>query len=294
MWSFWARAPRRTRGALALALHVALAVPSLGFAHEFWLAPSRYEAGRGEAVEIRNFVGDGFRGPGHPYEGERAVRFTLRGSREHSLAPLARDGSFVWARFVPADAGGAMVAWESGFSRNELPADRFEAYLKEDGLDSALKLRRASGEKGPGKERYRRCAKTWIAGARDSAAVARATDPIGLPLEIVPLDVPGHAATLRVRVLFEGKPLAGALVRAWRAPYGEKGLLTNPESRGPAEETWQARSDVEGLAVVPCVEAGEWLIGAVHMVPSADRASAEWESNWASLAFGRIVAAPTP
>lgn len=256
-------------------------------AHEFWLAPSRYVAAPGDAVEIRNYVGDGFRGPGHAYERERAVRFTLRGPREHSLAPLARDGSMVWARFVTPDAGGAMVAWESGWSRNELPGDRFEAYLKEDGLDSALKLRLASGEKGPGRERYRRCAKTWIAGVDDSTAAARATAPIGLPLEIVPLEVPGAAASLHVRVLFGGKPLEGVLVRAWHSPLGEAGVPMDPETRGAAAESWQARSDAEGLATMPCDAPGEWLVGAVHMVPSANRAAADWESSWASLAFGR-------
>jgi uncharacterized GH25 family protein len=267
--------------ALLAMLLLGPAVPVM--AHEFWLAPSRYVPVRGEAVEIRVHVGDGFHGPIQSYATSRAVRFELRAARAFALDSLVRNHAPIWARFTPNDSGGAMVAWESGFTRNELPAARFEAYLKDDGLDSALALRQAEGATGPGVERYRRCAKTWLTGAAES----RATEPFGLPFEIVPAAIPGQDSTLSVQILYEGRPAPGVLVRAWRAPLDPGGMPLDASERPAAAAEWSARSDGNGMALVPCASNGEWMISAVHMVRSRDRAAADWESSWASLTFQR-------
>src|SRR5512134_2779863 len=65
-----------TRNALALALVAALATPAA--AHQYWLAPARYDAASGEAVAVRAFAGTGFRGEWKPWSPERSVRFVAR------------------------------------------------------------------------------------------------------------------------------------------------------------------------------------------------------------------------
>jgi hypothetical protein len=178
-----------------------------------------------------------------------------------------------------------MLAFESGFMPIELPAPQFNAYLKEEGLDGPLAERRRSGAEKPGRERYRRCAKAWLAG-QDAE---RATTALGLPLEIVPLAVPGIEPVLHARVLWNGRPLPGALVNAWRAPLGIGGSSTDAATRDSLGIAWKGRTDVRGEVSVPVASAGEWLVSLVHMAPCEARDEADWESTWASLTFERTA-----
>ena len=136
-----------------------------------------------------------------------------------------------------------------------------------------------------GRERYRRGAKTWLAGG----AADRATTVFGLPLEIVPLSIPGTAPALRARVLWNGRPFPGALVKAWRAPLGAGGAVVDAATRDSIGVEWQGRADARGEITVPVAQAGEWLLSAVQMVPCPDRSEADWESTWSSLTFERTA-----
>jgi uncharacterized GH25 family protein len=253
-------------------------------AHEYWLSPSSYRPTPGAAVEVGALVGTGFRGERRPYASTRARRFVARGRGEQDLRPAAVHGDLTWARITPRDAGGVMIGYVSDFATIELPAEEFDAYLEEEGLDDARAARRRLGAAaGPGRERYGRCPKAWIAGS-DSG---RATRPLGLPLELVPLADPTAAASLRVRVLYRGKPLGGALVRAWRQDLAAGATPRDGAARDSVGLTCEARTDRSGVALLPVERPGEWLVSTVHMVACRDRAIADWESLWASLTFAR-------
>ena len=182
-----------------------------------------------------------------------------------------------------------MIAFESSFRAIELPADEFDAYLREEGLDEPLRVRRLARDDGrdPGRELYRRCAKAWIAGRDSARASARASAPIGLPLEIVPACAPGARDALPVRVLWNGAPAVNVLVKAWRSPLDDSGPPLDPEARDSTGVAWSGRPNAEGMVVIPTMEDGEWLVSAVRMEPSRDPDVAEWESTWASLTFER-------
>jgi uncharacterized GH25 family protein len=259
-------------------------------AHEYWLAPSGYAAAAHHVVEVGALAGTGFRGERKPWSALRCVRFVARARGKVDLAKASRNGDLAWARFEPTDDGGALIAYESDFARIELPADQFEAYLALEGLDGPLAARRARHVTGPGRERYRRCAKTWLSGSAD----ARALGAVGLPLELVPLSVPGTQARLSIRLLDHGRPLEHALVKAWRSPPDPGGLPRDPEKRDSVAVASQGRTDARGEVELPVDEPGEWLVSAVNMVPSADPAAADWESTWASLTFVRPPARRTP
>jgi len=252
-------------------------------AHEYWLAPSRYMVSAGQPVELSALAGTGFRGEKKPFATPHCVRLVARSSRLLDLSRVARDGEYTWARFAPADPGGALFAFESDFTPITLPAATFDAYLKQEGLDAPLAARLHAGQAVPGRERFRRCAKAWLAGGDP----ARATTPIGLPLELVPLAAPGRDSRLAVRVLWQGRPLAGALVRAWRSSIGPDGIPADAETRDSVQVAWQVRTNDRGEALARVDAAGEWLISVVHMVPCPDRAIADWESTWGSLTFER-------
>jgi uncharacterized GH25 family protein len=252
-------------------------------AHEFWLAPSRYAGGPGVPVTIRALAGTGFRGEEKPWDPGHSVRFVARAGRSIDMTRATSPGDFTWARFAPSDAGGAMLAFESGFTPIELPAAQFEKYLVDEGLTGPLAARRRAHVAGPGRERYRRCAKTWLAGE----AAERATTPLGLPLEIVPASAPGNDTTLRIQVLANGKPQAGTLVKAWCATSG-----TDAASRDSIGVAWSGRTDARGEISVPVAQPGEWLLSTVQMVPCPDRSESEWESTWASLTIWRQAVNP--
>jgi len=265
---------------IALALAVALS-PALARAHEFWLSPTAYAISPGQASAVTARTGEAFCGPAKTWARERSVRFVVRTSRLINLTDVAFAGDGPWVKFAPTDQGGAMMAFESTFTPIQLPGAKFNAYLAEEGLTGPLAERGASEE--PGRERYRRCAKTWLSG--DDAK--RATKPMGLPLEIVPASIPGRESTLLIKVLRGGEPLAGALVRAWRAPLGAAGVALDAAVRDSSAMAWEGRTGTDGSIAVPVRESGEWLVSLVDMVPSAEPSEADWESTWASLTFAR-------
>lgn len=156
----------------------------------------------------------------------------------------------------------------------ELAPAKFDAYLQEEGLEAIRAQRKARGEADkPGRERYTRHMKTLFhTGVRrvQQGMVSRA---IGQPLEIVILDddtSAGGAAKLRVRVLFEGRPLRDAQIE-----------LSQRNQRGDKSKT-----DASGEAVLASSASGVAILHLVHMRRCETSCSdTDWESFWSSLTF---------
>ena len=252
-------------------------------AHQYWLSPSNYSPAPGELVDVRAYSGTGFRGEAKRWSPARCVEFSTFSYRAFSLSTLVREDSLVWARSAFSDPAGTWLQYQSNHASIELPAAEFDAYLETEGLTGPLAERRRAPREGAVRERYRRCAKVWFAG-RDER---RATRVLGQPLELVPLSAPGASPVLRLRVLWLGRPLAGATVKAWRQPWGTGGGTRAIEDRDSVGAAQRERSDARGEVSLDVAAPGEWLVSTVHMVPSTDRAAADWESTWASLTFGR-------
>ena len=278
-----------TRVAVPLTLALLIAAAAPASAHEFWLSPSRYRLAAGDTLTVGAEVGTGFRGEANPYAATRVHALVTTGARRVDLSRLGMNGDLVFARWIAPDAGGQLVGYESDFSTLQLPPSDFDAYLKLEGLDQPLAARAALGNRaGPGRERYARCPKTWIAGSDPRRAEA----VIGLPLELVALGDPSAPGPLAVKVLWQGKPLANALVGAWRQPLGERFAPRAEAARDSVAPVARVRTNGDGVAHLPVAGDGEWMIAAVHMVPSADRDAADWESWWASYTFARAARRP--
>ena len=261
-----------------------IALPVGVQAHEFWLEPSGYVAVANDTITVCAFVGTGFRGDLKPYSPVRVVRFELYAPEKRDLSTLAINGDLAMAHLCLRDDRGAVVAYQTNFAAIEMESEKFEAYLRDEGLDEARAERARRGATGPARELYARCCKTWIAGSD----LARARAVLGLKHEIVPLGDPVHEARLRVRVLFDGKPRAGALVRAWHT--SDMHHAADRDSVGPAGE---ARTGADGVATLDVNRPGEWLVSTVHMLPSTLR-HADWESYWSSFTFARPPAGSRP
>jgi len=254
-----------------------LVISAPASAHEYWLSTNTWRCVPGDSVVVRAMVGTGFRGELKPYTPKRVVRFTFEGTRSLDLLPVGVNGESVWARVTPADALGAVVCYESNGTFIELPPAEFDRYLALEGLAAPLAARARLGASAPpGRELYRRSCKAWIRGS-DAARITRA---YGLPLELVPDVDPCSSTRVGMRVLYEGKPLAGALVRAWRRPAS----AAESDSIGPSSS---ARTDASGRVTLSLSGEGRWLVSTVHMVRSPDPKLADWQSTWASLTFRR-------
>ena len=239
-------------------------------AHEFWIQLSAFRSDPGALVKIGLRVGDSFPGEAIPRDPGRFARFVLvDDAGEHPI--LGRDGHDP-AGFV-RPAGPGLIAYESTNSAVTLPAEKFEAYLREDGLEHVIAARAARGQSSAdGREVYTRCAKALLAvGQAPGAGYDRR---VGLPLEIIPEANPFtlEAGTpFTVRVLFNGSPVEGLSVLARHADG------VQPDRR--------VRTDSQGRVSIDLGSPGEWLVSCVHMTEAGPETGADWKSYWASLTF---------
>ncbi|MBT5707303.1 DUF4198 domain-containing protein [Verrucomicrobia bacterium] len=250
-------------------------------AHEFWLSPSSHGVSVGISVDVYAMIG----------HGEKAEALVRR--RDHLKTFLVHEGKqseelsgrnlrHPTGKFRPMGEGLHIVAYESLAQINSLPGKEFEDYLQKEGLDEVLDSRRLAKEsEAPGREAYYRFAKCLIQVGDKTGADCS----LGFPLEIVTLTDPARMSvgtTLVVRVLREGEPIPGLLVKAFS-------LASVSEPRG-------VRTDFDGLARINIDRAGRWMLNAVSMEPSEDSSEADWQSYWASLTFEvpEPNAAPTP
>ena len=259
----------RRRTALAAALAI-FAAPLL--AHDFWIEPTTFRPPVGSTLGVRLVVGQRFRGDVLPRNPAMIERFVLVcDAGEIPVAGRAADDP---AGTVRVDQPGlALIAYRSLESSVSLEAPKFEDYLKEEGLEAVIAARAKRGEsQKPSRELFSRSAKSLVAAG--GAGVTGFDRVLGLTLELVPEKNPytmTGGEPLPVRLLFEGKPLPGALVVALS--------YDDPDTK------ITARTDASGRVSLRLPKPGVWLVKAVHMTPVSGNPNEDWRSVWASLTF---------
>ncbi len=277
-------------------LFVLLALGARARAHDFWIEPAQPWSPVGSILSLSLRVGDDFPGEAVTRDSERIERFVLTAAggekppeKPEETPPekpiVGRDGSDP-AGLVRIDSPGIHVAgYRSRRSSVELDPRRFRSYLKDEGLDGVLALREKRGEsETPGREVFSRCAKALIACGKGCGGEGH-DRVLGFPLELVIERNPFDSVLgddVPVTLLYDGKPLAGAQVKARRRP--EKGAEKGAEKR-ESSRTATARTDAEGRVKLRFDRAGFWLVAAVHMVEAPKETEADWESFWASMTF---------
>ena len=260
---------RRIRG---LAAAASVLCSSTLCAHDFWIEPSTFSAQPGQSVGVRFRVGEHLVGDPLPLIPALVRQFVVQDASERK--PVAgRIGGESAAVLNVGKPGLLVVGFLSHPSWLELPAHKFNAYLMEEGLDSIIALRAQRQQTGANaREIYSRCAKSLVWAGQPGKAMG--DQRLGFPLELVAEHNPyqlGAGQELPIRLIYEDKPVEGALVMALN-------------SRNPAEKQ-TARTDSDGLVRFRLRPGGMWLVKAVHMVAAPVGANAEWASYWASLTF---------
>lgn len=250
-----------------------LLVASVGLAHDLFLKLDTYFLEPDTRVRIAVLNGtftksEGFVAP------ERIADISV-------VSPAGRTrlvAATAWSRgpdstsllSVALGEAGTYVAGASTRPRElQLTAEQFNGYLEEDGIPDVLEARRAGNELGKGaRERYSKHVKAvfQVGQARsDGFGVV-----LGYAAEIVPLENPyaiGRGATLRVRCLVDGRPVANQTV-LWGGDVAQR----------------STRTDADGVAQVTLDAAGRWYVKFIHMV-RATQPGLDYESKWATLTF---------
>lgn len=241
-------------------------------AHDVWIVPSSFAPAVGQVVGLRLLVGQDLQGEALALVPGLARQFVVQDAvARRPLAPRLRTATAALLRVTAP--GLQVVGYYSHPSFIELAADKFNAYLAEEGLEAILAQRAGLDQSlASGREMYTRCAKTLLRTA--ATGPTSADQRLGFPLELVAERNPYDSAAgqaLPLRLSFEDRPLAGALVVAINSRDGSHKL--------------SARTDSEGRVQLLLPAGGLWLIKAVHMVPAPAGAAADWASYWASLTF---------
>ncbi|MDQ6891668.1 MAG: DUF4198 domain-containing protein [Acidobacteriota bacterium] len=262
---------RRLRG-LWSALAFLLAAETAA-AHDFWIEPSTFRPAPGEEFTVALRVGEHFRGEPVPRDERRIKKFFLVANLGESPIP-GLPGSDP-AGFAKSDGPGVIaIGYRSDRSPVMLEAAKFEKYLTDEGLEAVIaeRARRKESEK-PGREVFSRSVKSIVISGTRGRDFDRT---LGLDLEILVKSDPAAwrpdgKPPMRFQVLSDGKPLAGALVKAI--------------SRDDPEKTVTARSGRSGEISLVLPRKGVWLVEAVRMTRAPKDVDADWESVWASVTF---------
>jgi hypothetical protein len=220
-------------------------------AHDFWIEPSTFTPAVGETVTASLRVGENF-------EGQPVAR-----SSQLLAEFIARDATGPWeipgfenedpAGLLRVERGGLTVlGYRSHPYTHTLTAEQFRRFLSEEGVEG-LRV------KGGVREQFIRYAKAALV-AEEASELDRV---LGFRCEIV------REAEQGFRVLYEGKPLANALVVAM---HRDGARLS-------------ARTNAQGRVTLKIDRAGEWLVKSVKVVRAPAGSGADWESLWPSLTF---------
>ena len=241
-------------------------------AHDMWIDPTTFSPESGQIVGVRLRVGQDLLGDPLPRDPALINQFVFEDAAGRK--PLVgRDGSDPAGFLRVATPGLLVIGYRSNPSAIELTPEKFNQYLKEEGLDAVAALRARRNETGAkAHEIFSRCAKSLVSSG--SAKEGQADRPLGFTLELVAERNPyaiRAGQDLPVRLTYENRPLAGTLVVAMNR--------LNPS------EKLSARTDNDGRVRFRLPRGGMWLVKAVHMIPAPAGTNAEWASFWASLTF---------
>jgi uncharacterized GH25 family protein len=156
----------------------------------------------------------------------------------------------------------------------EIDAETFNAYLKEYSVDEVVDLR----TKKNATDKSAKVSASWYSSLILQAGAKR-DDTYkkdgSYPLEIVPLSNPydlKKGDVLRVKILWNDKPLFGARVKVWVRTNNT--TITQPIYTQP-----------DGVIEAPVSGKGIWTITVVKLIPSRNP-DADWQGYQTSLTFG--------
>jgi uncharacterized GH25 family protein len=269
----------------SLLLGVCYTSPVAG--HDFWVQPSEYWLKPQVVTPITLQVGHGPYRQRSPIPLDRIKRFeaiTPSGTIVDLRSNLHPGGNTEDGNFRVRDPGAYLLVLETDArAQSHLPSIRFNDYLEVEGLTPALEQRKRTHRMdSDGSESYSRRAKAIVQlGPPGAGSQALVTQPLGLPLEIVPEHSPytqPRPATLPVRVIYEGRPLAGALVKLTNLEHDAVPFeIISPH--GSPSAVYQRGARLSMNACTPSNAVSSIMLQAI-VCPAASYAASMLSSAW--------------
>lgn len=253
---------------IALVLLLLIALPA--GAHECWIACQKYVLAVGEMLRISLHVGENF----EPERWKGNIKWLKLYAGKESLDLLPKLDTATSSLAYPAQKEGTqLIALQSHTKFIRLEADKFNAYLLEDGLADIAEWRKKNGQTDKeGTEMYERCNKALFQVGKKLTNAYK--QKIGFPLEIVLLQNPyQQPEKLQAQLLFQGKPLPNHLFKVW---YREAGKTTLADMK----------TDAKGMVQFDLKKTGKYMLSAVKMIAHDKPTEAQWHSYWANYTFG--------
>ena len=265
-----------TRALMALILLALSGIGSPASAHDTWLQPRRSSVPPGTIAQIDLASGDKFATFDTAIKPDRIATAHARlNGKTRDVAPGAPEKKSLELR-VPLSDPGIATIWLSLAPKSiELNRKEVQHDLDEIGAPTLLTQAWYAGKSSkPWREIYAKHAKTFVVVARAGRTKADRSwsEPVGLPLEIVPEKDPTmlHAGDeFPVRVLRNGAPLADFPL----------GIVHEGKTNRALKKT-----DTTGRAVFKVARSGKWLLRGTEL-RSSNKPGTDWESDFTTLSF---------
>lgn len=244
-------------------------------AREYWLQPDKFIFQPGDNLSLSLAVGENF--IGNPWNlGKQAITRLehYHSGKSANLIPLIKEGAKNLMTIPLKEEGTHLILMESNNSLIESEGERFNEFLRDEGLDEVYDQRqRTNTLNKPAKEFYSCHTKLLVqVGARRDETFRKAD---GFPVEIIPEQNPytlKKGDPLRFRIVYQGKPLFGVRVKVWNR-FNNRTTLQN------------IYTEKSGVMETRISNPGPWMVTVVKMIPSK-QPDAEWQSYRMSLVFG--------
>jgi hypothetical protein len=250
--------------------------------HDFWLASSDWSVNPGATIVLTANVGDDTFPVSESFTNPDRVEYVrVVGPNAQELNPIFSKAGESLATSITLPSSPATYAIVMSVKGHflSMQADKFDEYLKEEGLDGVRAQRiRLKETDRPSRERYWRQAKALVH-AGDGIA-SHVMKPTSLLAELVPNSdfTRAHAGdAVSVQLLYQGRPVREAQI-AFTASH-----------RAPEQlRVTRGRTDRDGRAQFKLTGQGPYLLSTVVMVRREGETgpeAADWESYWCSLTF---------
>ena len=260
--------------ALLICQSVLLTAPA-AFAHEFWIAPKKYQVEVGENIQADFVNGQEFRGGTLAWFDKRVDR--VEAMISDMIFPIeGRLGDIpAITQTAPEDGLMVLITEAAPSTVNYRETEKFADFVTHKDLPVDLEAMEY-----PFKEAYSRHAKALV-GIGSGAGQDQA---MGMATEFVALENPytGDISDgLDVQLLYQGAPRVDAQIEVFQMdPEGQVTITL-------------LRSDQDGKATIPVLAGHRYLIDSVVLRAPAqetlDRVAApmtvKWETLWAALTF---------
>lgn len=254
-------------------------------AHDFWLIPNAFTFAPGAVLEVRGQTSSSFPTSEGAVTPDRVADARIvDASGSTPLHDLSVSEQSLLIRQPVRSPGQKIVAVTTMPRSVRESADGFRNYLVVEGAPEALERYQREGKLPTDSitRRYAKYAKTMVEVGRDGPRAFQQV--VGHPLEFVPLSDPAALSagdTLRIRLLYQGQPLAGIKVHASGVP-ADAGLT---QAAADLAHEVTVQTDAQGIVRIPIGRDGLWNARTLHIVPAPAGSGADWDTHWVSFVF---------